>query len=81
MNLFRSWGRDPRFRPAFDTLSGNFTHSFVEFCEDYIIGWGSIDFETVPHPWDALDEEGIRVPNGRFVRGIFLDGGNAPTSV
>ena len=81
MNLFRAWTRSDEFDDAFKKLRANYTPSFVEFCEAYIIGWGPIDQMPVPHPWD--DEPLTPLgPDGRKVKvkGVFLDAGIAATS-
>ena len=74
MNLFRGWSLRPSFDDHWKKLKGHYTRSFVAFCEDYIIGWGSIDDQPVPHPWD--DTTLTRPIDGATVTGIYLDPGN-----
>ena len=52
MNLFRAWGRYGVFKAHVKQLAPNYSSGFIQFYQDYIEDWPSIDSYPIPHVWD-----------------------------
>jgi hypothetical protein len=55
MNLFRRWGRSPRFNAVFDQIHSTLTSDFVAFYDVHLFMYmNPIDTYPVPHPWTPI---------------------------
>ena len=69
MNLFREWGRDPRFNAQYEALRHTLSPQFVAFYDTYLCRYvETMEKRPIRHPWLP------RRPGDRGV-GIFMDTG------